>query len=273
MPDILVYQIIAQSIEQIPTTAKTMDEATLQTGHGIYSVFRLYPGTRVLRLDHHLSRMRRSAEALDTPFPLSNEWLREATRSAVEQAGIDLPRIRLTVPFSNPESVIVAIEPFNPPSAGVTAEGVRVALCQGRRERPTAKDSRFIETRSQLKANHANVYELLLVDKGYILEGASSNFYAILEGRLHTANTGMLEGIARSIVLSVAPAILPVELTPVHIDQLPQVTEAMITSASRGVLPVVEIDGNPLGNGKPGSFTDKIRSAYDALVEQELETL
>lgn len=246
----------------------------MKTGHGTYSVFRLYSGQRVLRLDRHLDRMRRSAELLGAPFPHSNADLRAVLREAVEAAGFDMPRVRLTVPYDAPETVVVALEPFAPPPAEVYARGVRVGLADSPRKQPRAKDSRFIEQRSELRASQPDMYDVLLCDgEGGILEGTSSNFYAVIDGVLHTAGQGALEGIARSILLEVAPGVLPVELTTPHEEQISQMDEAVLTSSSRGVVPIVEIGGQTVGTGRPGPLTAKLGRAYDDRVEAELEPI
>ena len=83
----------------------------------------------------------------------------------------------------------------------------------------------------------------------------------------------MLEGVARSILLDVAPGVLPVTLTAPHVDQLPLITEAMLTSSSRGVVPVVEVGGERIGTGRPGPLTLQLGAAYDARVESLLEPI
>lgn len=274
MSPIYAYRATDDDLARLDCLAATLDEATILTGHGTYSVFRLYPGRRVLRLDQHLARMRRSAAMLGVPFPHSDAWLRTAIRRAVEASGLDMPRVRITVPYDAPETAVVLLEPFAPPPPEVYERGVRTALADAPRALPGAKDSRFIEQRALLREAEPEAYEVLLCDAaGRILEGTGSNFYAVLEGELRTAGEGMLEGIARRLLLEAAPAILPVRLEPVTRADLPRLAEAMLTSSSRGVVPITEIAGRPIGDGRPGPLTHRLGAAYDARVEAELEPL
>lgn len=275
MPEpVVVYRYAGGVLTPLPVEARTLDEATVQTGHGTYSVFRLYSGQRVLRLDHHLDRMRRSAAALGEPFPHTNADLRDVLRRAVAAAGIEMPRVRLTVPYDAPETVIAALEPFTPPPAELYAQGVRAGLAEAVREHAEAKDSRFIERRRQLIERQPGVYEVMLHDaQGAIREGTTSNFYAIIDGTLRTAGEGMLQGIARSILLEVAPRILPVEFVAPCVDELSRAAEAMLTSSSRGVVPVVEVGEIRIGTGRPGPLTTRLGEAYDRQVEAELEPI
>ena len=229
----------------------------------------------MVRLDRHWERLEKSAELLGQPFLVSREWLRTMLRRAVERAGIDLPRIRLTVPADAPDSAIITLEPFNPPPDNLYQRGVRIALVEMERALPRAKDSRFVEARTRiLKSLPPDVYEAVLCDReGRVREGMTSNFYAVLDGSLRTAERKVLEGIARGMVLEIALEVLPVTYRSIHCDDLPRVQEAMLSSASRGLIPIVQIDSTPIGGGRPGPYYLALRARYDALVEQELEPL
>ncbi|MBN1311029.1 MAG: aminotransferase class IV family protein [Anaerolineae bacterium] len=275
MSSVSMFRACGEVLERVPVQADSLDEAALQNGHGVYTVFRLYPGWRVFRLASHFARLRHSADLLGEPFLLTYDWMRLVLRRVVEEIGLALVRIRLTVPFDAPETVFIALEPFTPLPAALYQEGVSVGLVEGRREVPRAKDSQFIEWRKKARMRHPySVYEIMMYDgAGWILEGLSSNFFAVLDGELRTAGDGVLEGIARSILLEVAPSVLPTVLDPIHMDDLPRISEAMLTSSSRGVVPIVQVRGVVIGDGKPGPVAKALRAAYDAQIEQELEPL
>ncbi len=278
MPAILIYHAHADALDLLPIEAASLDEATLKTEHGVYTVMRIYPGRRVLRIDHHLARMRRSAALLDSPYPLTDEWLRGMMRRAVtdaESQGVAESRVRLTVPFTDPDSALILVEPFQPPPASTYERGVEVGLVDDRRDAPKAKNTRFIERRQQIVAAQTHTfYEILLcAPDGTILEGASSNFYAVLDRDLHTAEEGVLHGIARGMVLEVAEGLIPVNRTPVHPDEIAHLSEAMLSSASRGVIPIVKIGDTVINGGEVGPIARALRARYDGLVEAELEDL
>ncbi len=274
MGSLVVFRAEGDELSQLAVEAGNLDEATVQTGHGIYTVFRLYHHCRVLRFDRHLERLRRSAAELGQPFRHSGEWLRDMTRRAVEESGIDMPRVRLVIPFDDPDALFVTLEPFAPPQAAIYAHGVSVGLAEAPRARPEAKDSRFIEERRDILRAQPGMYEVLLCGPdGQILEGTSSNFYAVLDGELRTAGSGVLAGIARSVLLEVAPTVLPVAMRAVRVADLPHVSEAMLTSSSRGVVPVTQVGEARIGDGRPGLLTAQIGAAYDTQVEEELGPL
>ena len=271
---IKIYRASGDTVEVLPLQADSLDQASLQIGAGVYTVFRLYPQGRVLRFDFHFSRLQRSAELLGIHFILTEPWLRQAIRLAIAQSGIPMPRLRLTLPASDPESVVIALEPFQPPPAYVYEEGVKAALVRGTRQLPEAKDTAFIAARQALFGQYPGVYEVLLCDdQGFILEGLTSNFYAVLRGSLRTAGTGVLNGTARSLLLEAAPSLLPVVRQPINVSELPHLAEALLSSASRGVVPVVQIDDRSIGSGEPGLLTRQLMQAYHQRLEQELEPL
>ena len=120
----------------------------------------------------------------------------------------------------------------------------------------------------------AAIYDTLLLDEnGNILEGLGANFYAVMNDTLRTANEGVLYGTSRQIVLEVAPDVLPVVTEPVTTDDTPRLQEAFISSSSRTVLPVVEIDGVTIGDGTPGKFTLETRQRYLDWTDAHLQEL
>ena len=152
--------------------------------------------------------------------------------------------------------------------------GVACVTLDLRRANPRAKDTRFIATaRAAYRRLPAGIEEGLLVEKGAILEGLSSNFFAVVDGALHTEEERVLLGVTRSLVLEVAEGLLRVERRAVRVAELPRVSEAFITSVSRGVLPVVHVDGQPLCDGRVGPITRRVVRSFAALVAREAEAL
>ena len=83
----------------------------------------------------------------------------------------------------------------------------------------------------------------------------------------------MLPGIAQQIVYEVAPEVLPLHRDAVNVVDIPRLDEAFLTSSSRGILPVIAIDGITIGSGKPGAKTLALRQRYAEWVDDHLEDL
>ena len=144
-----------------------------------------------------------------------------------------------------------------------------------RRERPQAKDTRFLSpAQGAYRDLPAGVHEGLLVgEDGALLEGLSSNVFAVMDGVLRTEDARALHGTTRGFVLELARGLLPVSLEAVKKSELSRVAEVFLTSVSREVLGVVRIDGVTIGLGKPGSLAKDLRKRYRARMRSVAEHL
>jgi len=248
----------------------SLKAASTALPHGAYTTFRSYAGRKLLRLDQHTRRLEESATLEGEPGHLDAGRVRAAVARALDATHHPESRFRLT--FAPPR-LFVSVEPFVPLPSRLYQEGARCVTVPVRRQNPHAKDTRFIATASAAyESLPAGVEEGLMLDEEEaVLEGLSSNFFAVREGRLFTEEQRVLLGVTRALVLEVAASVLPIERHPVRLDAA--VAECFITSVSREVLPVVEIDGRPLGDGRPGPVTREIALRFAALVEQEAELL
>jgi len=122
------------------------------------------------------------------------------------------------------------------------------------------------------QARRAGAKEAWFVDAdGNVTEGGSTNAWIVTaDGRLVTrpAEHGILRGITRSVVLDVAAADgIPVEERPFSVAEAKAAREAFITAATTLVMPVVRIDGDPVGDGRPGPVAAALRERFHALAE------
>jgi branched-chain amino acid aminotransferase len=250
----------------------SLAEASDRLPVGGYSTLRTYWGNGVVRFDAHLRRLEESAAPQSPHARIDPEAARRFVTTALQEARHPESRLRLT--FAPPR-LFVSVEPFVPLSPAVYEQGVAcVTLPRLHRDDPHVKDTRFIPTaRRAYDELPAGIEEgLLLADDGSILEGLSSNFFAVLDGTLHTEEDRVLPGITRALALEAADERIPFARRAARIDELPRLGEAFITSASREVLPVVRIDGSPVGDGTVGLRTRAIMEGFAALIQREAES-
>jgi branched-chain amino acid aminotransferase len=254
-----------RTFERLPTGLEERAPGVELPG-GAYTTLRTYAGTRVMRLDEHVRRLQESARLQGHEAPLDAAVVRAAVAEALERTGHDESRVRLTWA---PPRLFVAVEPFTPPAEALYRDGVRCVTVAVRRDNPHAKDTRFIDTAGRAYAAlPAGVHEgLMVAEDGTILEGLSSNFFALRGGALYTEEDRVLPGLTRSLVLEVAG--LPRAPRGLRVDELPSADECFVTSASRGVLPVVAVDDVTIGAGTPGALTAAVRARFDAAVARE----
>jgi branched-chain amino acid aminotransferase len=248
---------------------------------GVYSALRTFEHNKFLDLEAHLARTERSMALLGWNYKLDRPALCRALHDVCTAYPGPDSRVRFDV-LAAPATMLgvdsrllIALSPFEPPPAHYYQKGVQVALAPAlRRERPLIKAASFVLKRRPYPLGQADSYEHLMLDEaGHILEGSSSNFYAVYQNALCTAGEGVLAGITRLIILQLAEtAGLPIQLTPIHRDQLPAISEAFLSSASRGILPIVAIAGQMVGGGRPGPLTRQLMVAYDAYVRGAIRT-
>ncbi|MBI2333618.1 MAG: aminotransferase class IV [Chloroflexi bacterium] len=199
---ISLFEIALQKRHNIQSNASSLDELTGQLSDGFYTTFStLAHGTKVLGLQAHLDRLYKPAEELGL-YPSADE--QTVRREIAELAKTLLPkesRIRLIL-TKDTGDVYLAIQPLIPPSESVYRDGVHVITAEMARHDPRIKGTDFIaQSIEQRKLVKGDVYEILLVKNGKILEGMTSNFYAIKGNTLITAQRGILLGVTRRAVL------------------------------------------------------------------------
>jgi len=272
-----IRTLTPDGLKTVDYSAESLNEAARhEPENGVYTVGNTFETYKALKLTAHLNRMEDSARRANIALTLDRPRLRAALREVITLAGYGDVRYRITVPADQPDCFILSVEPFKPLSPQVIANGVRViSVPDSARHNAAAKTTGWMHEREKIEASlPEGIYTALLLDEaGNVLEGVTSNFYAILDGMLFTADEGVLPGISQQIVLEVAPDVLHVRREPIHISDVPRVTEAFITSASRGIVPVVEIDGLTLGKGKPGAITWRLRERYAVAMRNYLEEL
>jgi branched-subunit amino acid aminotransferase/4-amino-4-deoxychorismate lyase len=157
----------------------------------------------------------------------------------------------------------------------VYEKGVHVETVTIQLDSPRVKSTSFIgqsEDERKLIAKKG-IFEALLVKKGQILEGMTSNFfysfrpstaYRSAQNKIYTAQRDILLGVTRRMVIRVARGEgLEVRYKSLKLDQLSALSEAINTSSSRGVEPVIQIDNKVVGQGSDGRITVRLVSANE----------
>ncbi len=262
------------ALEDVDYRASSLaDAAQYEPDDGIYTVANTFNTYDTLKLNAHFDRMEDSAKRQNIPLHLDRQRVRDALRQMIDESGFGDVRFRVTVPREDSHKFILTIEPFTPPSQALITKGVRcITVPNSARKDAEAKTTDWMHARKSLaEAMPDDIYDTFLLDNdGYMLEGLGANFYAIQGNVLKTAGHGVLKGISQQIVFEVAEGIIHVEHTAPHVSDIPNFSEAFLTSSSRGIIPVVEIDAQPIGDGSVGNITKRLREAYQLWLEKHL---
>jgi branched-chain amino acid aminotransferase len=282
MSDLRLYALTSAGPQRLAIPASACDFSDLYTGLslGAYTVLRTFDHNKFLWLDQHLERTRQSMRLLGWTDQFDEANLRRTLHCVCTAFPAPEMRVRIDI-LAQPahalgvdSRLLLALASFHPLPKAYYTEGVAVGLVEGMaRPNPLAKTANFVAARKALAAGAPGNYEWLMVNsQREILEGVSSNFYAFKDGVLYTAGSGVLEGITRHIILHLAAQLgIEVRLDPIRVDDVSQLSEAAISSSSRGLLPVVNIDGRIIGTGRPGPLCRRLMAAYDEFVAREIK--
>lgn len=247
--------------------------------YGVYTVLRTFEHNQFLGLVDHLDRMEQSMALLEWSYRPDRRAMRRALHEVCTAYPAANARVRLDVLAAPAEQLgtesrqLITLAPFEPVPDACYREGVEVGVARRlQRPRPRAKTADFVLLRRDYTVGRPDAFEhLLLSEDGHILEGSGSNFYAIRRGVLWTAGNGVLEGITRKIVLRLAPQLgIPVRLETVALADVHRLDEAFMSGSSRGLLPIVAIDGETVGEGQPGPVSRRLMAAYEGYVAQAI---
>ena len=247
-----------------------------------YDVVHVWEG-RFFRLDKHLARFRRSAEKLRLTLPYSDEEITEILRRCVVEAGlekaayVEMVCTRGVSPtFSrDPRDAVNSFLAFALPFGWVAneeqrARGLDIAISSVPRippqsVDPTVKNYHWLDLVAGLfEAYDRGCENVVLVDlDGNVAEGPGFNLFAVKGGRAVTPERGVLEGITRQSALDLCAELgVPVTAAPLTVEALRGADEAFITSTAGGIMPVTRIDGEAIGDGRPGPLTGRLTELY-----------
>src|SRR5687768_12762184 len=151
--------------------------------------------------------------------------------------------------------------------------GVSLLTSSYQRDIPSAKTTIYIQSMHfQPKLKKAGAFEVLYHWKGEITECSRCNIFFIDNNDvLHTPKNGLLKGVTRKQVLSMAAdAGITVNEREIFLHELPDMAGAFLTATTKGVLPVVKIDDTIIGNGKVHPLAKKLQGLYHEKVDRYL---
>ena len=111
-------------------------------------------------------------------------------------------------------------------------------------------------------AKEKGAFEAMLIRDGVVTEGTKTNFFGVVDGalRTHPCDNHILPGITRSVLRDLAREVnIELDETPIRVDEIPRLSELFLTGTTTDVMPVVTLDGQPVGKGKPGELTRKLQ--------------
>ncbi|HMC14126.1 MAG TPA: D-amino acid aminotransferase [Albitalea sp.] len=250
-------------------------------GDGIYEVVPVY-GRKLFRFDEHLARLARSLAKVRIPNPHGRaEWLALCRRLIAGQAADDqlvylqvtrgvAPRDHVMPPDIAP-TVFMMASPMKPPSAEMRHQGVACVTARDFRwERGDIKSTSLLGNvlARQMSADHGAVETIMFRD-GFLTEASASNVWVVHEGAVlgPPKSERVLEGIRYELLRELCEEEgIAYNLRAISEAEVLAADELMLSSATKEVLPVTTLDGEPVGHGalrgKPGPIYARLHEAY-----------
>ncbi|MGZ4954473.1 MAG: D-amino acid aminotransferase [Methylobacter sp.] len=252
-------------------------------GDGIYEVIPSYSG-KLFHFQDHMERLENSLSSIRLTNPHDRaQWLEILTPlldASLDQS-IYLQITRGVAPKRDhafPENVtptvfamcsnIVPLENLDTGVKALSVDDSRWELCNVKATTLLAN----ILLRQQ--AVEKGCAEAILVKDGYVTEGAASNIFAVIDGILITPPIGheILPGITRNVILEIAREnLIPYSEDIISLDALKTADEIWLTSSTREIVPIIQLDNEAIANGKPGPIWRTMNQLFQAYKQSHYE--
>ena len=246
-----------------------------------YDVAHLWRGS-FFRLEDHLDRFERSVAKLHLRLPFGRDRVREVLVECARLSGLrdayaevvctrGIPPAGSRDPRDCENKFFAFVIPFvwiaspEKQERGLHATISGVQRIPPISVDPTAKNYHWLDlTMGLYEAYERGGETAILVDReGNVVEGPGFNVFAVHDGVILTPDSGVLEGITRRTVMELASELgIPLERRAIPANEMRRAEEVFATTTAGGVMPVTKVDGEAVGDGKPGPVTSRLREAY-----------
>lgn len=247
-------------------------------GDGVYEVIPVYSG-RALGLDEHLQRMRESLDAIALTEPCDDLELRRILDEVIRANGSAHQSLYLQIsrsgddgrdhkfPEANVPSLFVMSSPLSPPSKAKYRGGFSaITLPDDRWQRCDIKSTSMLaNVLAREAATRAGALEAVLERDGFLVEGAASAIGCAHDGELNLPpeTRAMLPSVTRRLTIEVAQALgIKVNIEPISMQRVREADELLLMSSTKEIAPLVTLDSQPVGSGRPGVVWSQLFDAY-----------
>lgn len=249
-----------------------LNDLGIVRGYGVFDFLRTYNGVP-FKLREHIQRLQNSAKLIGLSIPWSTQEIEAIAQDTLGRNNLPEANIRIVVtggsssdfitPLGQP-SLMVIVTPVSEYPREYYEQGVKAITLQIERFLPTAKSLNYISAIGALQqAKVTNAVEALYVNQqGHVLEGTTTNLFLFRGSQLITPKEGILNGITKDVVLELAKNQFEIVEQPIYYSDLSSCDEAFITSSTKEILPVVQIDDLHISHGKLGENTQVLMHLF-----------
>lgn len=258
-----------------------VDDLAIMRGLGVFDLLRTLNG-KPLFLEEHIMRLEDSAGRIGIALPWPRAELMRLVMEALHRNSFRESNIRIVVtagsspdfltPQGKPRLLILVTRAPVLPGEWYT-DGVKIITYFSERNIPGAKSIDYVPATIALRqARDHGAIEAVYVDRnGLVLEGTTSNLFAVFGDTLVTPDRGILNGVTRRAVLNLAEKMGPVDLRDLKLAELLTADEIFITGTNKMIVPVIQVDETVIGDGRPGRMTKKLMTALRISIDEHYE--
>lgn len=253
-------------------------------GDGVYEVIPFYEG-RGFGWEGHMQRFARSLAAIHIPNPLDEAGWRAIAKHLLEENGAtQLMYFQVTRGNSNPRKQTYET-PMTPTVYGnsfsftpVATGGLSViTVSDDRWSHPHIKSLNLLANVLAMQAaKEKGAMEAILIRDSFVTEGAACNVFVVYQGEVLTTPTDgtILHGVTRGIILKMLSSLaIPAKEVPISMHTLQHADEIWVSSVGKEVTPVTQLNGHPVGTGKPGPMWERAFAAYQDCIRHDAHSL
>jgi branched-chain amino acid aminotransferase len=256
-----------------------ISDLAIQRGYGVFDFVKVQQGVPLF-LEHYLERFYQSAHLMHLEVPLQREELKQVIAELTRLNGLEVAGMKMILTGGYSEdgftplvaNLLITQTPLVLPSPKKVEQGIRIMTHDYVRELPEVKTINYSMGIRLLREQQArSAEEVLYAKAGIISEFPRCNFFMVQQDdTIVTPASNILHGITRRNVLELAGRRYKTEVRDIHISELQHAKETFLTSTTKRVLPIVEIDDKAVGTGMPGDVSLQLLQDLMELEEQQV---
>ncbi len=270
-----IFYVDGEYVDESEAKLPLSDMAILR-GYAVFDFLRTYNG-KPFHLQEHLKRLKNSAALLYINCPWQQNEISEIVAELLSRNQYKEANLRLLItggdsldsitPLDQPRLIVMAT-PLKPYPPEWYSEGVKIITTNITRYVPGSKSTNYIKAILALRNARAQgaIESIYVNGAGHLLEGTTSNLFAVVNGEVITPKDDILPGITRDVVVKLAGEKFPLKKELLTISMMYDTSELFITSSNKEIVPVVQIDDRAVSS-KPGPITSEIMRLFRSYVQ------